>query len=129
MRQNKRLSKGKKGVKKKVVDGKQHVHHGVVTNIEAHKNGKITLTIKSHSHKKKTAVAVAATTTHHHKFSVSQTTVVSVASGKTHVPASIQAIHKGEHVTVTSVDHHAEKIVIHTHRVATAKIKVPKKIK
>lgn len=111
-----------KGVKKKTTA--QHVHHGVVTHVEHHKNGTGTVTIKTHSHKKKTAVASTTTAkttkTHHgHKFTVNQSTSVTIAHGKNHKTAGIQAIHKGEHVAITGSAHHADKVVIHAHQKKT----------
>jgi hypothetical protein len=95
-----------KGVKKKA----EHHHKGVVVSV-----GDGTITIKTHHHKKKKAAAGAARQ-HELSFTVNAATKVEIDHKGVHKPASLAALHKGEHVTIASKEKHADKIAIHHHK-------------
>jgi hypothetical protein len=95
-----------KGVKKK----SEHHHRGVVVSVE-----KDTITIKVHHHRKKKKVAVDAPKTHEKTFAIDAATKVKIDAKGEHKPATLKALHKGEHVTIASKDKHADKIDIHHH--------------
>jgi hypothetical protein len=95
-----------KGVKKKG----DHHHRGVVVSVE-----KDSITIKTHHHKKKKNLAVGAVKTHEKTFTIDTATKVEIDTKGEHKPATLKALHKGEHVTIASKDKHADKIDIHHH--------------
>jgi hypothetical protein len=94
-----------KGVKKK-----EHHHRGVVLSVG---DGKIT--IKTHHHKKKKAATAEASRTHEKTFTINTATRVEIDTRGEHKPATLKALHKGEHVTIASSKDHADKIAIHHH--------------
>jgi hypothetical protein len=113
-------SRAEKGVKK--TQGTQgtttHVHHGVVIHVEHKKDGHGSITIKHHHSKKKGATAQGNKVEKEHKFSVNKNTRFTLAHGKNHKSTTFSAVHKGEHVAITSKGHHAEHVVIHEREAA-----------
>ena len=110
-----------KGVKKNPVNGVHHVH-GVVTHVQHHKAknsaGHVAeITVKTHHHKKKGQPASTGkkVTGHTHKYSVGTNTKVTHVNNKQHTPATVAAIHAGEHVSLNTKGTHAEAVAIHHH--------------
>jgi hypothetical protein len=95
-----------KGVKKKT----DHHHRGVVVSVD-----KDSITIKVHHHKKKKNLAVSTPKEHEKTFRIDGATKVEIDTRGEHKPATVKALHKGEHVTIASKDKHADKIDIHHH--------------
>jgi hypothetical protein len=96
-----------KGVKKKA----EHHHKGVVVSV-----GDGTITIKTHHHKKKKAATAGAPKHQELSFTINAATKVEIDSKGVHKPATLAALHKGEHVTIASKEKHADKIAIHHHK-------------
>jgi hypothetical protein len=100
-----------KGVKKNGKNAEHH-HHGVVTSVE-HKKGHFEI-VTHHKSKKKKAGAVNGVTTTHHKFTVTASTKFYIAhKDKTRTATTFAHLHKGEHVTISSKNGHADSVVIH----------------
>jgi hypothetical protein len=94
-----------KGAKKKG----EHEHHGTIVAVEEN-GGHGHLTIKTHHHHKKTEGVVGGKL---EKFHISSSTRFEIAHKMEHVPATVAALHLGEHVFVLAHEHHADLVVIH----------------
>jgi hypothetical protein len=112
-----------KGVKKTA----EHEYHGTVVAVHKHA-AHHTLTIRFHHPKTKkkgqaaAAKAIAranapaqAQKPRHHTFTVNHKTHFETKLKGSNHPASLGAIHLGEHVVVFAHHHHADKVVIVSH--------------
>jgi hypothetical protein len=89
----------------------EHHHRGTVVAVEEN-GGHGHITVKVHHQHKKTVNAAGSKL---EKFHISASTKFELVSKQEHRPATVAAVHVGEHVLILAHEHHADMVEIAHH--------------